>query len=133
MERRNVAALRHLTILLLLAPVASFLSPTLLRAGGALLAVGAPGLAHQRLALSPASGWPRQTSTCRSLRAQMSEMAPFGEGLRVLSLREQRELLEFLQNAQDPATPFTDSAPYLLYTLLDTLLESRTLVRILKS
>jgi len=107
-----MAALRHLAILLLLAPAASFLSPTLLRAGGALRTAGAPGLAHQHPALSPASGWwPRQTSTCRSLRAQISEIAPFGEGLRVLSLREQRELLEFLQNARDPAAPFTDSAP----------------------
>lgn len=45
------------------------------------------------------------------MRAQMGEIAPFDEGLRVLSMREQRELLEFLQTAQDPAAPFKDSAP----------------------
>lgn len=39
------------------------------------------------------------------------EIAAFGEGLRVLSMREQRELLEKLQNANDPAALWTDTAP----------------------
>ena len=38
-------------------------------------------------------------------------VAPFGPGLRVLSMREQRELLEQLQAASDPAAPWTDTAP----------------------
>jgi len=46
-----------------------------------------------------------------SLRAQVGEIAPFGEGLRVLSMREQREHLQVLQSANDPASPWMDSAP----------------------
>ena len=40
------------------------------------------------------------------------EIAAFAEGLRILSMREQRELLEKLQNANnDPAAPWKDTAP----------------------
>jgi len=46
-----------------------------------------------------------------SLRAQVGDIAPFGEGLRVLSMREQREHLQVLQSANDPASPWMDSAP----------------------
>ena len=44
---------------------------------------------------------------------QMSEIAPYGEGFRMLSMREQREVLHDLLSANDPTTPWKDTGTHL--------------------